>query len=327
MKPLRLLSAAWSRFWFSPRSLIHITWIRILLGATALLWGLALIPDFRTFFFDGELFTRPRYSSTRIGALGYLEEDWAAVAVLGVQLTSAFLVMTGRFVRLAAPLLFYSMLSLQQDITILMNASDNLLRIWAFYFAVFAVLTPSRYLSLGPRGIKRADGTRRWPVGPAWLLRIMQIQLTIIYLDTAIEKSMGSRWHNGTAASIALGLEEFQRFYVPDFVRENVIVGNIGTWLAIGLEVTLPLLLWNKRTRLLGVVLGVGMHFAFDYAMRLGYFFPGMLIGYIAFMRPGDWQRLKELPGSLFRSVRDRPTEPEPAPLALAAPESDLTAV
>jgi hypothetical protein len=139
-------------------------------------------------------------------------------------------------------------------------------------------------------------------MGPAWLLRMMQFQLTAVYVDTAIEKSTGSRWHNGTAASIALGLEEFERFYVPEFVRENLDVGNIGTWFAIGLEVTLPLLLWNRRTRLIGIVLGVGMHFVFDYAMRLGYFFPGMLIGYIAFMRPGDMRSILAFPRRLRRS-------------------------
>ena len=306
---------AWSDFWFSPRSTINITWIRILLGATSLLWGLALIPDFQTFYFDDGLFSEPRYGSYNTGVLQWLRADWAAVAVLGALLTTSLLVTFGYFVRLAAPVLFYSLMSLQQDITVLMNASDNLLRIIALYFAIFAVLTPSRYLSLGPRGIKREDGSRRWPVGPAWILRILQLQLTIIYLDTAIEKSTGSRWHNGTAASIALGLEEFERFYVPEFIRTNLIMGNIGTWLAIGLEVTLPLLLWNRRTRLLGVVLGVGMHFAFDYAMRLGYFFPGMLIAYIAFMRPGDWTTMKQLPSRFRRrpnSSQSKSLVPEP---------------
>ena len=317
----RRLGSMWSDFWFTPRSTINITWIRILLGATSLLWGLALVPDFRTFYFDDGLFPEPRYGSHNTGVLQWLRPDWAATAVLATLLVASLLVTFGYLVRLAAPVLFYSMMSLQQDITVLMNASDSLLRILAFYFAAFALLTPSRYLSLGPRGLKRADGSWRWPVGPAWILRLLQVQLTIIYLDTAIEKSTGSRWHDGTAASIALGLEEFERFYVPQFVRENLVVGNIGTWVAIGLEVTLPLLLWNKRTRLLGIVLGVGMHFTFDYAMRLGYFFPGMLIAYIAFMRPGDWTQLRSLPRSIFR----RRTRTDVSPLTAETPAKPTT--
>jgi hypothetical protein len=296
MTVLSGLGTRWSDFWFAPKSTANITWIRILLGSTSLVWGLALIPDFNTFFFADGLFAEPSYGNYRTGILQWFRADWAAVVTLTVLLMAAVLLLFGKFVWLAAPMLFYSMMSLQQDITVLMNASDNLLRLWAFYYAVFAILTPSRYVSLGPRGIKRADGSRRWPIGPAWLLRVMQLQLTAIYVDTAIEKSTGTRWHNGTAATIALGLEEFQRFYIPDFVRENIIAGNIGTWLAIGLEITLPLLLWNRRTRLIGIVLGVGMHFVFDYAMRLGYFFPGMLIGYIAFMRPGDATAIWALP-------------------------------
>ncbi|MFW2382001.1 MAG: HTTM domain-containing protein [Acidimicrobiales bacterium] len=303
----------WNEFWFAPKSTINITWIRILLGLTSLVWGLALIPDFQTFFFSGGLFAEPSYGGYRTGLLQWFRADWAAVVTLAVLLAAALLMISGKLVRVAAPLLFYTLMSLQQDITVLMNASDNLLRLWAFYFAVFAVLTPSRYLSLGPRGLKRSDGSRRWPLGPAWLLRLMQFQLTAIYVDTAIEKSSGSRWHNGTAASIALGLEEFERFYVPDVIRENLIMGNIGTWVAIGLEITLPLLLWNRRTRLLGIVLGVGMHFVFDYAMRLGYFFPGMLIGYIAFMRPGDTKALL----SVVRRLQRR--EPTAAPAVTSA--------
>ncbi|NNE95856.1 MAG: HTTM domain-containing protein [Acidimicrobiales bacterium] len=298
---ISFLVRRWNDFWFAPKSTINITWIRILLGLTSTVWGLALVPDFDSFFFTDGLFADPTYGTNRLGALQWLRDDWAAAAMLALLLGSAFLVTFGWLVRPAAPLLFYSIMSLQQDVTVLMNASDNLLRLWAFYYAVFAVLTPSRYLSLGPRGIRRDDGSRRWPVGPAWVLRLMQFQLTAIYVDTAIEKSSGSRWHNGTAASIALGLEEFERFYVPDFVRESVILGNIGTWVAIGLEITLPLLLWNRRTRLIGIVLGIGMHVVFDYAMRLGYFFPGMLIGYIAFMRPGDTRTLMGLPTALFR--------------------------
>ncbi len=298
---ISFLVRRWNDFWFAPKSTINITWIRILLGLTSTVWGLALVPDFDSFFFNDGLFADPTYGTNRLGALQWLRDDWAAAAMLALLLGSAFLVTFGWLVRLAAPLLFYSIMSLQQDVTVLMNASDNLLRLWAFYYAVFAVLTPSRYLSLGPRGLGRDDGSRRWPVGPAWVLRLMQFQLTAIYVDTAIEKSSGSRWHNGTAASIALGLEEFERFYVPDFVRESVILGNIGTWVAIGLEITLPLLLWNRRTRLIGIALGLGMHVVFDYAMRLGYFFPGMLIGYIAFMRPGDTRTLMGLPTALFR--------------------------
>ncbi len=279
----------WNSFWFTPKSTINITWIRILLGLTSLLWGLALLPDFDTFFFDDGLFAEPSYSNWRIGALQWFRQDEAAVVTMVVLIVSALSLTAGRFVKLAAPLIWYTMMSLQQDLIVMMNASDVLLRLWAFYFAVFAILTPSRYLSIGARGQRSEPlGERRWPLGPAWVLRIFQLQLCAIYVATAIAKAPGSRWHNGTAASIALGLEEFQRFYVPGFVRESVILGSLSTWFAFGLEITLPLLLWNRRTRLVAVVLGVALHFSFDYAMRLGYFFPGMLIGYVAFMRPGD---------------------------------------
>ncbi len=287
MNPFTRALDVWTGFWFTPRSTLMITWIRILLGLTVLGWGLALVPDFDTFFFEDGLLLQPSYGTWRIGALRWLRDDWAAVAVLTTLLVSAALTAAGRFVRIAAPLMWYALMSLQQDITVMTNASDVLLRLWAFYYAVFAVLTPSPFLSVGPRGV-RSSGERSWPVGPGWILRVFQIQLTAIYVATVIEKSPGGRWHDGTAASIALGLEEFERFWVPDLLRDNLLVGNLATWAAIGLEIVLPVLLWNRHTRQVAIIAGIGLHLGFDYAMRLGYFFPGMLIGYVSFMRPGD---------------------------------------
>ena len=302
----------WSSFWFTPKSTINITWIRILLGLTSLLWGLALLPDFVAFYFDDGLFAEPSYSNWRIGALQWFRQDEAAVATVVVLLASALFLTFGRFVKLAAPLIWFTMMSLQQDLIVMMNASDVLLRLWAFYFAVFAILTPSRFLSIGPRGTRlEPSGERQWPIGPAWVLRIFQFQLCAIYVATAIAKAPGSRWHNGTAASIALGLEEFQRFYVPGFIRESVILGSLSTWFAFGLEITLPLLLWNRRTRLVAVVLGVALHFSFDYAMRLGYFFPGMLIGYVAFMRPGDAHSIRSFIRRVFARLLFFRTSPK----------------
>ncbi len=97
----RRLGSMWSDFWFTPRSTINITWIRILLGATSLLWGLALVPDFRTFYFDDGLFPEPRYGSNNTGVLQWLRPDWAATAVLATLLVASLL-LPGPLTRLLA---------------------------------------------------------------------------------------------------------------------------------------------------------------------------------------------------------------------------------
>ena len=85
-----------------------------------------------------------------------------------------------RGVRVAAPLMWLAVMSFHQDNPSLLNGGDDLLRIWTAYFAVFAALTPSRFLSVPLFGRRDEHGVRRWPLAPTWIVRVAQIQLTVI---------------------------------------------------------------------------------------------------------------------------------------------------
>jgi hypothetical protein len=71
-----------------------------------------------------------------------------------------------------------------------------------------------------------------------------------------------------------------------------VLVSTVLTFSTLALEFCLPFLLWTRRTRRAGIVLGLLLHAGFDYALRLGFFFWVMAIGYIAFLTPSEAARI-----------------------------------
>ncbi len=302
------LARSWSRFWFTPQPGSTITVIRVALGVACLAWAGSILPDLGTFYFDDGLLREPSYADHRLGLFQWFTSDTAVVVVWSTMVVASLALIVGRGVRLAAPALWIVTLTMQQGAPDALNAGDLLLRIWTVYYALFAVLTPSRFLSMPLFGQRTETGSRDWPLAPSWLLRVAQLQLTVIYPATVIAKLDGDTWREGTAALYALGLRDFERFWLPDLMRENLIAGNLMTWFTLGVELSLPFLLWTRRTRWLGIGLGVLMHAGFDYTMRLGFFFPAMLIGYLAFVRPGEMARalawLRALPSWLVARRR-----------------------
>lgn len=297
----------WSAFWFQPASLSVFAAMRVLIGSCSLAWALSLAPDLATFYFDDGLLPEPGYADHRLALFQWFESDAAVVVVFVALVVTSVLVAAGWWVRWSAPVLWLTMMTMQLGAPSTLNAGDLLLRIWTAYLALFALCTPERFLSVPLFGASSPDGGRRWRTGPVWFVRLAQIQLTVVYPATVIAKLDGDTWREGTAALYALGLVDFERFWVPAFVRENLIVGNVMTWYTIGIEMALAFLLWTRRTRWFAIVAGLSLHVGFDYTMRLGFFLPAMAVGYLAFVRPHE---LEGFLGRLAVGRRGRSTRP-----------------
>jgi hypothetical protein len=299
----------WSAFWFTPGSASTFVVMRTALGVASLGWALSILPDLATFYFDDGLLPPPRYADHRLGLFQWLTSDTAVVVAWLLMSASSLSLIVGRGVRLAAPLLWITTLTMQQGAVTALNAGDLLLRIWTVYFALYALFTPRRFLDVPLFG-HRGPAGRFWPTAPLWIVRLVQIQLTVIYPATVIAKLDGDTWREGTAALYALGLRDFERFWLPAFARENLVLGNLMTWSTIAAELSLPFLLWTKRTRWAGIIVGMLLHGGFDYTMRLGFFFPAMIIAYLSFIRPDEMERA-------LRWMHARFGDPAPSSAAL----------
>ena len=126
------------------------------------------------------------------------------------------------------------------------------------------------------------------PWGPPWGLAVIRLQIVAMYVVTVMDKMEGSTWLGGTATVRALYLQSMRRFWIPDFIITSSLAHNLMTWGTLVIEVSLPILLVNRKTRRWGIVLGLGFHALLGYAMRLGLFPATVGVAYLAFLSAED---------------------------------------
>jgi len=278
---LRSATAAWTRFWFEPQETSTLVLVRIALGLLVLAWTLSLSGDLFDFFgADGIQPSQPHAPGVW-GILG-LAPGHVAVALLFAALLLAAVCLTVGFrARLAAVVVFVGLLSFDRRSPFVFNAGDALLRILAFY------------VMLAPAGCALSVD-RRWaggrlsefPARAPWALRLIQLQLSFLYLGAVGAKVRGTTWNNGTAVSYALRLTDLQRFPVPSFVTHTPAFSTLATYATLATELSLGLLVWNRRLRPWVIGAGVSMHLGIDWSLRVGFFTLAVFVMYLAFVPP-----------------------------------------
>jgi len=120
---------------------------------------------------------------------------------------------------------------------------------------------------------------------PVWPLRLLQIQVSLIYLNSGLWKLLGSAWRDGTAVYYALANDVFQRF--PGGVPPGIFwMSAAATYLTLAWEIAFPVLVIWRPTRRLALGLGVLLHLGTWVTMEIGAFSWMMLATYVAFLDP-----------------------------------------
>lgn len=278
---------AWDRFWFAPEATSTLAIFRIAFGAVVLVWTLTLTHDAYDFFSSDGLLAQPLdfgdFGQRGIWSVLFVFESKAAVALLMTLLAgAAACLMIGYRTRIAAIIVFVGIVSLEQRTLFVFNAGDGLLKIMAFWL----MLAPSE-ASLSVDRLRTAR-ERFWefPARAPWALRMLQIQLSVIYVSTVWAKVRGITWDNGTAVSYALRLEDLTRLPVPLAIADSELISNFLTFGTLAVELALGVLVWNRKARPWVLLLGVGMHLSIEYSLRVGFFSFAMLTLYLVFVPP-----------------------------------------
>jgi uncharacterized membrane protein YphA (DoxX/SURF4 family) len=314
--PLAQLGSAWRRFWFEPQQSSTLALVRIAFGLLVVLWTLSLIPTLSDFF--GPDGVAPGSFEDFSGDWGLLPNP-AGTPIL-VLLTIALLLgsvalTVGLFTRVAAIVVFVGVLSIEHANTLIGNSGDGLIRNLAFYL----MLAPSgTALSLDRLRRSREDFWS-FPMIAPWVLRLIQIQLSVGYLSAVWHKVQSDLWRSGTAVSYAMRLEDIHRFPFPGFITQSTMLTEALTFGTLVLELSLGILVWNRAARPWVMTFGASMHLAIDYTILIGFFSLAMFVCYLAFLRAETATRL-------ILATRDRVTArirrrvphrvPEPAPEA-----------
>lgn len=122
--------------------------------------------------------------------------------------------------------------------------------------------------------------------------RLMQIQISVIYMYTGFEKLKGSTWWDGTALWTVFANPQFAVFDML-WLKNFPLFFAIGTFTTLIFEIYFPVLVYFQKTRLLWLALGVLFHFMIGFFIGLMPFSLVMISTYLLFLSRSNLRQLK----------------------------------
>jgi hypothetical protein len=316
----RAIADAWGRFWFTPQPAYPLGLVRIGFGLVTLVWTLTLWFDLLRVFGEGgaaPTYAMPDYQWSVFAIWSSdtaLQIGWVLLLVAAVALT------IGWHSRVAAVVVFVFMHSFHRRAFYIFNAGDTILIVIAL---VLALSCCGAALSLDQR---RQTGSfwSAQTVAP-WAIRLLQIQLSLIYLVSVQAKLANKPWVDGSASYYAWRTDgRWALLPVPDWLADNAILVNAATWGTLVVELAIAILVWNRRCRLWVLAAGVVMHVTMMVTMNVAFFSVAMFVLYLAFV---PWETVQQFssrrstsagasaetpasPRGLLRRRTTAPTEP-----------------
>jgi len=312
--------AVWDRFWFTPQSTAPLAVLRVAFALIVLGWTVSLSTGLYTFLSPhGLLPQQPNLSQIVYpgawGFLGTFTSQGALLATYIVLLVAAFLLLIGLGTRAAAVVVFLCLLALERRDPWVLNSGDILIRVLAFYVMLAptgAALSVDRWLRVRRSG----EPWLAFPLRSGWTLRLLQVQLSLVYISAFWDKTGGETWRAGTAVSYAFRIGDLHRFPLPHWLLTSPDASTLMTYGTLVIEFGLGFLVWNRILRPWLLLLGIALHLGIDYTTRVGFFSYAVIALYLAFVPPERIEQLAAaIRGRLARGVAAE------APAAAGAPE------
>jgi predicted DCC family thiol-disulfide oxidoreductase YuxK len=293
---LSSIRAAWNRFFHDPIPATTLGCYRICFGFMLLAYAALISSDLLTWYGNKGVLTLAVSKVTPGGGgldlLRFLPNTDLSVQVFFAIFTlAAFCVTIGFQTRIASVIAFLFLTSLHHRNPMLLHSGDFFLRIAAFWM-MFA--DSGRAFSVD-RLIRIAKGRRgASPNGAEWItpwpLRMIQLQVALLYFDAFLWKIQGDHWLDGTAIYYTSRLVEFWRFPMP-YVFEHMWTIKLATYGTLVVEFALGFLLWIKDLRYWILLAGVLLHAGIDWTMNIPLFAPIMITAYLTWVDPADLER------------------------------------
>lgn len=131
------------------------------------------------------------------------------------------------------------------------------------------------------------------PISSKYGLILLQWQVFLIYWTTAFYKVIDKYWQGGETVYYYIS-SYYGRFTPEQIAKYSELLSYLSD-ATIAIELALPLLLWNKKTRLLGIFLGLGFHTSIALLSRLSIFSIVIISTYSCFIEREDFRKLRNL--------------------------------
>lgn len=290
MFSLQQLSAGWHWFFHAPEPVASLCLFRVVFGLLLVINALLLIEDAQVLLgprgiFPYADFTR-LYRRGRMTLFDALPDTPAVVGwIVMVHLAASVGVMIGLWTNVSAIVAWIMLVSLHHRSPGSFHGGDTVMRLMLFHLC----FTPSGYALSCDAYLAGRDPIAAMNAAPGslWAMRLMQVQVSIIYLWTTHWKLRGRMWREGTAVFYAIGNKSFQRGRLPNFMLRPLPM-KLATCASLIVEGSLGTLIWVREFRHPLVLAGLALHLGIEYCMNLQLFGWTMCCCLLLFLNPTD---------------------------------------
>lgn len=302
---LRSAVATWNQFFFKPQSPLPVCLFRIFYGTLIVINLILLHLDWHAWYgthaWTSLETMHMMEPGVRLNLFRIMPQNDAWIeAFFWVFLVFAVLLAAGFLTRISTVIVFVCLASLDQRNLYMTHGGDTFLRV-AGFFLMFApagaALSIDRFLR-----VRRGKEGKQIQPKPPWAQRMIQIELALLYFMSFWGKSLGTPWVNGTALYYVMHLDEIQRFPVPQWLLQPILL-KLGTWFALALEFSLGTLIWFRELRYPLLILGLLFHLTLEYSLNTPMFQWDVLSAYILFVYPEDLDRAGSRAAERARSL------------------------
>ncbi len=193
--------------------------------------------------------------------------------LFGLQIVVTVLYIAGYRGRMVSPLFAVLTFSLLQRNGYLLNGGENLL---ITILPFLALLDSTRRLSVDSL-LRRGTEVRRIRLAPAVYSTIVHnaavvaiiVQVCIVYVVAGMYKVRGTMWTSGEALYYIMGVPEYGSRLLQGFLAEHPLLMSAMAYSTIVLQVTFPVFVFFRRTRVYVLLAAIVFHLAIAVVMAL----------------------------------------------------------
>jgi hypothetical protein len=280
--------AAWKRFLFGPISARPLGAFRVVFGLVLLGYLSLMAVEFDHWYTSAGLFTASEAKEAagplRFSPLHYVDNPEIPHLLLAATMAVAVAFTLGWRTRIMSVLLYLGMLSLYHRNVASNGGPDAVPVIVSFYM----MLCPcGAAFSLDAIRAARKRGTLAEPLIAPWGLRLLQMQMCLIYFQSCVIKCQGPLWLNGTTVHYVLFNREFAQFNM-EWLGQYPLIINLMTHGALLIEFSLAFWLWFRPTRRWAILGGLALHFGIRQILLVPGFGEVMTATYLTFLAPDE---------------------------------------
>lgn len=299
--PLQQIVDAWNLFFHAEVSCATLVIFRIAIGFLLLANVLLLVPLIDDYFSEDGVWPTAAWlrqtRGSRFCLLTMLPPTTNSFRfLLLVHFVASVGFLLGFHFRLCCIVVFLTLVSIHHRNAYILSSGDTLLRL-----LLFLTCFSDANGGLSVDAWRAGKSLSEFALTDPWPMRLMQIQICIVYQRTVFWKLRGKMWWDGTAAWYPLWIDAYVRFRPPLFFLKPAII-RIATWGTLIEELAMATLIWIRELRYPMLLSGIALHLMLDIIMNLQLFSWIMICSLLLFIFPEDAAWLLTHIGGWLRS-------------------------